>query len=165
MSARDLKTGDGARLSGLTSPENSGSVPDIFAVAGDRAKAMGLAYAGAVTPTEAFTLAEAGAGKIVDVRTPPEYHDIGHVSGTPLVEWPRTGGDEELRRFIEEIAERFEPAETLLLLCRSGVRSHYAAHILSQAGYGRAYNILEGFEGPVHGQGWRAAGLPWTREG
>ena len=135
----------------------------IFAAAADRGKAHGLAYAGAVTPQEAHELAQAGAGTIVDVRTLQEYRDVGHVPGTPLIVWPRGGGEEELRRFVEEIVERYEPDETLLLLCRSGVRSHYAAHLLSQAGFTRAYNILEGFEGPSPGQGWRAAGLPWER--
>lgn len=159
MSARDklVKTGQGPQADQLE------AVARIVAAAAERAKAQGLTYAGAVTPQEAHELAQAGAGKIVDVRTLPEYRDVGHVPDTPLIVWPRMGGDQELQRFIAEIEARFEPHETLLLLCRSGVRSHYAAHILGQAGFTRAYNILEGFEGPSPDQGWRAAGLPWTR--
>lgn len=137
----------------------------IFARAAERARAMGLAYAGAVTPAEAHALSDAGAARIVDVRTPEEYRDIGHVAGSPLVVWPRSGAPQDVRRFVEEVVARHEPAETLLLLCRSGVRSHYAAHVLSQAGFARAYNVLEGFEGAVPGEGWRAAGLPWTGPG
>ena len=133
----------------------------IFAAAAERAKQMGLPYAGAVTPNEANALFAAGAAKIVDVRTPPEYTQVGHIPGTPLVVWPRDGDDASLAAFVDEIRGQFGAEEPLLLLCRSGSRSHYAAHLLTHAGYSRAYNILEGFEGPPgSGKGWLAAGLP-----
>jgi rhodanese-related sulfurtransferase len=99
----------------------------------------------------------------VDVRTVPEYEQVGHVPGTPLVVWPRDGGAEDYNAFVEQIRDKFETGEPLLLLCRSGARSHYAAHLLTQAGFKRAYNVLEGFEGAQPGQGWRAAGLPSTQ--
>ena len=135
----------------------------IFARAANRARQMGLPYAGAVTPAEAQALAQASAAKILDVRTVPEYQQVGHVPGTPLVVWPRDGGSENFQRFAEEVADKFEPTTPLLLLCRSGARSHHAAHLLTQAGFQRAYNILEGFEGGQPGQGWRNAGLPWEQ--
>jgi rhodanese-related sulfurtransferase len=139
----------------------SDSTEAIFMRAAERAKQMGLPYAGAVTPAEANALFAAKAARIVDVRTPPEYTQVGHVPGTPLVVWPRDGDDASLSAFVDEIREQVEPDEPLLLLCRSGSRSHYAAHLLSHAGYSRAYNILEGFEGPPgSGKGWLAAGLP-----
>jgi rhodanese-related sulfurtransferase len=57
-----------------------------------------------------------------------------------------------------------------LLFCRSGVRSHHAAIAVTQGGYTKAYNVLQGFEGDKNpnGQrnslgGWRAAGLPWSQ--
>ena len=133
----------------------------IFRRAAERAKQMGLPYAGAVTPAEAHALHEAGAAKIVDVRTPPEYTQVGHIQGTPLVVWPRDGDDSSLEAFVREMRQVATPQEPLLLLCRSGSRSHYAAHLLTHNGYARAYNILEGFEGPPgSGKGWLAAGLP-----
>ena len=136
--------------------------PDaIFERAADRARQMGLPYAGAVTPAEAQALHAAGAAKIVDVRTPPEYTQVGHVPGTPLVVWPRDGDDTSLAAFAEQMAEHAGASEPVLLLCRSGARSHNAAHLLTHLGYQRAYNILEGFEGPPNsGKGWLAAGLP-----
>jgi rhodanese-related sulfurtransferase len=137
----------------------------IFARATQRAKEMGLPYAGAVTPAEAYDLARTSAAKIVDVRTEPEFTQVGHVSGTPLVVWPRDGGHDGLQAFVDQIADQFEPEEPLLLLCRSGARSHSAAHLLTQAGFKRSYNILEGFEGGQPGKGWRNAGLPWTTDG
>jgi rhodanese-related sulfurtransferase len=144
----------------MTSPESSEA---IFARAASRAKQMGLSYAGAVTPAEAQALAQSSAARILDVRTVPEYQQVGHVPGTPLIVWPRDGAQEDYQRFVDDVVDKFEPAEPLLLLCRSGARSHYAAHLLTQAGFQRAYNILEGFEGGQPGQGWRAAGLPWEQ--
>lgn len=135
----------------------------ILARAAGRARALQLTYAGAVTPAEAHELAQAGHARIVDVRTPPEYRDVGHVPGTPLVVWPRAGGADEVRQFVEAVAEAHDPGDTLLLICRSGARSHYAAHVLAQAGFTHVYNVLEGFEGGRPGEGWLAAGLPWER--
>jgi len=146
----------------VSEPANAGA---ILARAGERARAMGLAYAGAVTPAEAQALREAGAARLVDVRTPEEYRDVGHVADAPLIVWPRNGTPEDVTRFVDQVAEKYQPADTLLFLCRSGVRSHYAAHVLAQAGFKHAYNVLEGFEGAVPGQGWRAAGLPWSGPG
>jgi rhodanese-related sulfurtransferase len=58
----------------------------------------------------------------------------------------------------------------VLFLCRSGARSRSAAIALTQAGYGRAYNVAGGFEGDLdgdrhrgHKNGWKAAGLPWKQ--
>ena len=62
------------------------------------------------------------------------------------------------------------PDQKVLLLCRSGQRSRSAAMALTDAGYGQAYNVSDGFEGPPDGQnhrgtlaGWKAAGLPWVQ--
>jgi rhodanese-related sulfurtransferase len=134
----------------------------ILAHAADRAQRMGLRYAGAVTPAEAHRLREAGAAVIVDVRTPMEYTQVGHVPGTPLIEWPRNGGRPELQAFIDALQEKFQVAERLLFICRSGVRSHYAAELAAHMGYENAYNVLEGFEGEYGAgtNGWLAAGLP-----
>ena len=136
---------------------------ELFAAARDRGRRMGLAYAGAVTPAEAHRLHAAGAAAILDVRTPPEWELVGHVPGAPLIEWPRSGSERDHAAFIDAVRGRFAPEAALLFLCRSGVRSHYAAELASRAGFRHAYNILEGFEGE-HGEGrngWRAAGLPW----
>jgi rhodanese-related sulfurtransferase len=135
----------------------------ILERAAARAQQMGLHYAGAVTPQEAHELRKLGAAKIVDVRTPPEWQQIGHVPDAPLIEWPRSGGPEAYKAFLDAIRERFDPSEKLLFLCRSGVRSHHAAELAAHAGYRNAYNVLEGFEGEQGAghNGWRAAGLPW----
>ena len=137
----------------------------ILRGAAERGTRMGLRYAGAVTPAEAHRLAQDGAAKIVDVRTQVEYDQVGHVPGTPLIVWPRSADPVSVEEFIDAVKAQFEPSDKLLFLCRSGVRSHYAATALAHAGFTGAYNVIEGFEGE-HGagsNGWRAAGLPWVR--
>ena len=135
----------------------------ILATARERARSLGLAYAGAVTPAEAWTLAQAGAARIVDIRTEPEWKFVGHVAGVPLVVWPRGGGEDQQRDFLAQIEARFPRDQPVLFLCRSGVRSHYAAEAAARAGWSGAYNVLEGFEGDAPGRGWLAAGLPWQK--
>ena len=130
----------------------------IFERAAARAEQQGLAYAGAVTPEEAHELHRTGTATIVDVRTRSEYEQVGHVENTELFEWRRDGEHQPDPQFAERILGHFRTDEALLLICRSGVRSHYAAEVLTQAGFSRVYNVLDGFE-----QGWRPAGLPWTR--
>ena len=143
---------------------------EIFRKAAERAKALGLEYAGAVTPEEAWALKQAGAAEIVDVRTQAEYEYVGRVPDTPLVEWRKLGEKTPSPGFIGELAALYPPDRPLLLLCRSAVRSHHAATLAAKHGFGRAYNILEGFEGDLDDQGhrgnrggWRKAGLPWKQ--
>jgi rhodanese-related sulfurtransferase len=134
---------------------------EILARATERRTVMGLPYAGAVTPKEAWDLREAGAAKIVDVRTMPEWQFVGHVPEAPLIEWPRGGEAPLLEAFLDKLREDFDAKDRLLFLCRSGVRSHHAAELATKAGFAESYNILEGFEGASPDKGWRAAGLPW----
>ena len=134
------------------------SAQPIFERAAARAEQQGLAYAGAVTPEEAHELHQSGTATIVDVRTRAEYEQVGRVERTELFEWRRDGEHQPDPRFAERMLGHFRRDEALLLICRSGVRSHYAAEILTQAGFTRVYNVLDGFEA-----GWRPAGLPWVR--
>ena len=143
---------------------------DIFRKAAERAKALGLEYAGAVTPGEAWALKQAGAADIVDVRTQAEYEYVGRVPDTPLVEWRKLGERTPNPKFIDELAALYPSGRPLLFLCRSAVRSHHAATLAAKHGFEHAYNILEGFEGDLDDQGhrggrggWRKAGLPWRQ--
>ena len=142
----------------------------IFARAEQRARASRLPYAGAVTPREAWALQRAGAATIIDVRTRAEWELVGHVPGTPLVEWRRYGEDQPNAGFLAQLDNVVSRDEPLLFLCRSGVRSHHTAETATRAGFLRAYNILEGFEGDLDADrrrgtqgGWRHAGLPWMQ--
>jgi rhodanese-related sulfurtransferase len=78
-------------------------------------------------------------------------------------------------RFVEEatgalLAAGATKDTPVLLICRSGARSRAAATALTGAGFSRAYNVSDGFEGDLNpdkhrGQenGWKASGLPWRQ--
>lgn len=141
----------------------------IKQTAADRAKKLGLPYAGALLPSEAHELAQAGA-KIVDVRTKPELVYVGRIPGSLAVEWQTYPGNMPNPEFIGELAASAGKDQTLMFICRSGARSHGAAEAAARAGWKESYNILEGFEGDKDSDqhrnsvgGWRKAGLPWTQ--
>ena len=144
-------------------------IAEIKRRAAERGQQLKLPYAGALTPMEAFALMQAGA-KLVDVRTRPELLYVGRVPGSVLVEWQTYPGNARNPDFLDQLAEAVEPADTLMFLCRSGVRSHAAAATAAQAGFPDSYNVLEGFEGDKDAAqhrstvgGWRKAGLPWVQ--
>ena len=157
-------------MSGRDLPEVALDAQSIFERAADRAIALALPYAGAVTPVEAYRLHLDTAAIVVDVRTLPEWQLVGRFPQSVLVEWRRYGARQADPRFAAELAERFDRDQPLLFLCRSAVRSHHAAVVAAQAGFTRAYNVLEGFEGELDAtrrrgaSGWRAAGLPWEQD-
>lgn len=141
-------------------------VEEVLERAAARAREKQLPYAGAVTPQEAWALAEAGAARIVDVRTKEEWALVGRIPAADEIEWKRYADWQLNPEFMAEAQRRFGPASRLLLICRSAQRSHDAAAQLAAAGF-ESYNVLEGFEGDknVAGQrtvnGWRVRGLPW----
>lgn len=143
----------------------------LLVAARERATRDGLPYAGSVSPQEAWALAAAGAALIVDVRTAEEYKYVGHVPGSPLVQWQSGAALVKNPRFARELAARAGKDEPILLLCRSGKRSAAAAEAATRAGFRHVFNIREGFEGDISpdGQrgtqgGWRHHGLPWTQD-
>ena len=146
------------------------SAEQVLDLARTRFEATEGAYAGAVTPTEAWRLFSSGAAKLIDVRTLAEVRYVGRVPGAAHVEW-RGKDAEQVERFLGALRAQATPGEAVLFLCRSAVRSHHAAAAARSAGYGHAFNVLEGFEGQRnHAQqrglvdGWRRRGLPWIQD-
>src|SRR3990172_9518375 len=142
---------------------------DIKRRARERAEKLGLPYAGALLPGEAYALMQKGA-KLVDVRTRAELHFVGSVPGSDAIEWNTYPEGHRNPAFLEELAEAVPTEQPVMFLCRSGVRSHNAAIVATEAGWAEAYNVLEGFEGDkaaaAHRNsagGWRKAGLPWVQ--
>lgn len=130
---------------------------------------MNLPYAGALLPAEAHVLMQSGA-KLVDVRTRAELDWVGRVPGAVLVEWNGYPDGRRNPNFLDQLGEVTGQDEPVMFLCRSGNRSHFAAAIATQAGWGECYNILEGFEGDRDPNqhrssvnGWKLAGLPWIQ--
>lgn len=137
-----------------------------------------MSYAGDVTPREAHAaVTGTDDAVLVDVRTTAEWTYVGvpdlSSSGREVafVEWSRFPGGAVNDRFLDELAAHgVRPGRPVYFLCRSGVRSVAAAEAATAAGLGPAYNVLEGFEGPVDAaghrsvSGWRNDGLPWRQQ-
>ena len=146
-------------------------VEEFLKAARQRAHKMGLAYAGALTPREAFDLwQEVKGAQLVDVRTKAEFDWVGRVPGAIEIEFNLYPGNVRNPEFLAQLERSVDKNAPLMFLCRSGGRSHHAATLATQAGYGECYNVLEGFEGDRDASGhrntvggWRAAGLPWVQ--
>ena len=145
-------------------------IEEILQRAAQRGRDASLPYAGEVTPQDAYRLFAVYGAKIIDVRSRFEYETIGRIPGTSLVSWKHWPSGETNADFLLELHAQCATDDIVLFLCRSGIRSHVTAKVAAAAGFGQAFNILEGFEGDLdqHGQrgnigGWRKTGLPWSQ--
>jgi len=136
-----------------------------------KATATSLAYAGGVSPQDAWDLVSSGAAVLVDVRTTEERKFVGHVPDTLHVAWASGTALTRNPRFVRELEQKVSKDQNVLLLCRSGKRSVLAAEAATKAGFNNVFNILEGFEGEIDAQqhrgnsdGWRHRGLPWVQD-
>ncbi len=132
-------------------------------------------YAGELTLDAAWALlADDPNAVLIDVRTAAEWNFVGVPALEALgkqprfVEWIRFPDGAPNPDFLDQATTDLRSGQPVLLLCRSGARSLAAARALTGAGYGPAYNITAGFEGPLdeHGHrtaGWRHAGLDWRQ--
>ncbi|WP_293764051.1 rhodanese-like domain-containing protein [uncultured Aquitalea sp.] len=144
---------------------------DILNAAALRAQSAQLPYAGAMTPQEAWRLVETLTDAVlVDVRSAAEWQFVGFVPSGLRIEWKTWPGMAPNPQFIAQLTAQAGKEQTLLFLCRSGARSDEAARAAAAAGYKRAYNVLEGFEGDKNAEehrglltGWKARGLPWVQ--
>ncbi|RDI46613.1 rhodanese-like domain-containing protein [Nocardia mexicana] len=139
-----------------------------------------MSYAGDITPKQAWDLLHDNPDAVlIDVRTEAEWRFVGVPDTssidrpTALIEWVDGTGAPNAQ-FVDQLkqvlADRAPGADApVIFLCRSGQRSIGAATASTAAGYEPSYNVLEGFEGPLDGQGhrggagWRAHGLPWRQ--
>ena len=150
------------------------SLDQILAQADKRRAEHQLAYAGAVSPSEAFELLQLDRNaRLVDVRTRAELDWVGR----PLVgdgqyvhvEWTRYPGGVPNPEFLAQLQQAVRATDTpVLFLCRSAARSKLAAVAAAQAGFSKAFDLLEGFEGDKDSNGhrktvsgWCFRGLPW----
>lgn len=83
---------------------------------------------------------------LLDVRTPVEYREDGHIPGSVLIPV------QILPQYLKDI-EKFKDKK-VLVYCRSGNRSAVAARFLEQNGFKQVYNLKDGIIG------WKKAGLP-----
>src|SRR5205809_6787094 len=99
---------------------------DIKKKAAERARKMGLTYAGALLPSEALALMKADA-KLVDVRTKPELLYVGHVPGSIALECQTYPGNRPNPAFTGELAASTKTDEPLMFICPAVARPHRAA--------------------------------------
>ncbi len=139
---------------------------------------------GAVNPSEAWELLTNDTGAmLVDVRTQAEWAFVGVPDLSALgrslicVEWARYPGMSANQAFCEQVIEALggDVPDTLLFMCRSGVRSLHAAeaiaaHLSAAGKQVTCLNVAEGFEGDLDPQhhrgasnGWKSRGLAWCQ--
>lgn len=141
-----------------------------------------------VTAAEAYRMYAANPDKIfiLDVRTPEEYALLGHAPqafNIPSKLW--TGKFDPAKKdyglvnnpdFEAVVKEKFRPEDTIMVMCRSGVRGAEAVNRMAKIGFTNVYNVTDGFEGEKITEedsyykgkrmknGWRNSGLPWTTD-
>ncbi len=135
-------------------------------------------YAGDLSVKRAWDLlSENPKARLVDVRTEAEFKWVGtpDLSGlgkeAAQVQWKTYPDMEPNPDFTAQVAEHVpDKATPLLFICRSGVRSRYAAEAMTAAGFQECYNVAGGFEGDPDDQGhrgttngWKSDGLPWKQ--
>lgn len=134
-------------------------------------------FVGDVSPQEAWEHLNADFDAVlIDVRTQAEWGFVGVPDLAELgrevvkIEWQTFPGMQPNVSFLDQVgAEGLSPRQPLFLLCRTGGRSLQAAKLLAENGF-TTYNVAEGFEGALDGdghrgtsRGWKAAGLPWRQ--
>ena len=132
-------------------------------------------YAGNVSPAEAYAAIVADPEAVlVDCRTHAEWHYVGtpDLAGIErrvlFLEWQDYPAGSVDPGFMDRLIEAGVPRHApVYFLCRSGVRSRSAAIAATEAAFEAAYNVSEGFEGPIGRDGirdvsgWKVAELPW----
>jgi rhodanese-related sulfurtransferase len=115
--------------------------------------------------------------QLVDVRTDAEWNFVGVPDlasagkQAVLIPWQVYPTMQRNSAFADQLKEAgFTPEHHIYFICRSGQRSFAAAQAAQRAGFPHAYNVADGFEGAVDGQGhrgvaagWKAEGLPWRQ--
>src|SRR5688572_5686463 len=71
---------------------------------------------------------------VLDVRTPPEYYQLGHIPGATLLPIYELPGQ----------LQNLNPAQKTVVLCEHGVRSADASHFLAHHGFQHIYNLTHG---------------------
>jgi len=137
-----------------------------------------LIYAGDLSPQESWDMLNSDPNaQMIDVRTHAEFSYVGlpDLSATGkelhLISWKVFPSMDVNPNFETEVeALELSHDHALLFLCRSGVRSRSAAHVMTARGYTCCYNVSEGFEGDRNDakhrgtiNGWKVRNLPWTQ--
>lgn len=162
----------------LAQPEYiyASKLDELLLLAASASKMPG-AYAGEVTPKQAWDFLSQEGGILVDVRTLPEWQSTGIPSliGTPAkvltLSWKTYPAMGLNPSFVQQCAAEIPDSHTpVFFLCKTGGRSLDAAIAMTSQGFRCCFNIADGFEGSQNatGQrgcvnGWKAEQLPWVQ--
>jgi rhodanese-related sulfurtransferase len=131
-----------------------------------------------VSPRAAWQeLAQDRDAMLVDCRTDAEWNFVGIPDVSELqkqvvlIPWQVYPSMQVNGAFAEHLRRAGATPETkLYFICRSGARSLAAGQAAQAAGFPSAFNVADGFEGPVDAEGhrgtvagWKADGLPWRQ--
>jgi rhodanese-related sulfurtransferase len=114
---------------------------------------------------------------LVDVRTDAEWNFVGLPDLSPLgkdavlIPWQLYPSMQVNAGFADHLRRAGVTASSkVFYICRSGARSLAAGQAAQAGGFPHAFNVADGFEGPVDAEGhrgtiagWKAAGLPWRQ--
>jgi len=114
---------------------------------------------------KSYLMAESNS-VLLDVRTKEEWETIGKPEGEKIglktyflsIQF----GNEMIfnENFIQEFKNlAINQDKNILIICRSGARSQFAAELLTKENYA-CVNISDGFEGNQENVGWKKCGLP-----
>ena len=103
---------------------------------------------------------------LLDVRTKEEWETIGKPEGEKIglktyflsIQF----GNERIfnENFVQEFKNlAINQDKNILIICRSGARSQFAAELLNKENY-TCINVSDGFEGNQENVGWKRSGLP-----
>ena len=116
---------------------------------------------------------------LVDIRSSMEFLFVGHPTGAVHVPWIDEPDWTVNPHFVTDIRKLLlggavcdvdDGCAPVVLICRSGKRSHEAGKELMSAGFIRVFHVDEGFEGDLDDNhrrstinGWRFQELPWEQ--
>ncbi len=132
-----------------------------------------------ITPQQAHELHQLPGSLLIDVRSHMEFLFIGHPVGALHIPWIDEPDWDINPHFVRDIRQLILGGVSviednndvpLILICRSGKRSHEAGTLLINKGLKQVYNVEGGFEGELDdhhhrstSSGWRFEGLPWEQ--
>ncbi len=132
-----------------------------------------------ISPETAYKMQlEQSNSLLIDVRSSMEFLFVGHPKGAVHIPWIDEPDWDINPNFTTEIRQlvlggvRSDSDKTpaIILICRSGNRSHEAGQLLLSSGLSNIFNVDEGFEGELNDKhqrstigGWRFHNLPWEQ--
>lgn len=133
-----------------------------------------------LTPKQTWQMMEDDHRAIlVDIRSSMEYLFVGHPKGAVHIAWIDEPDWTVNPHFVTDIRKLVlggavcdidDGCAPVILICRSGKRSHEAGKLLLEQGFTRVFHVLDGFEGELDDDhhrstqgGWRFDNLPWEQ--